>query len=304
MASITRQQAQEMLSRIQSQISQPPAQPMTPSTSMDLPSPADAPDTFRPEQKEEPDFFDTASYFFGKGEQAREAARQVPVTGLVSLLQRGLGEVMPYYGGAVGGAADIASGLLYDVTPVGEMIQPAMQRETAERKLARDIYAAAEAGVPELARPTGLITGKAISAVAPAKPKPVAEQVAETGVAPRDVELPDTVDIPKEVGDVIDSTPVERADVIDPVSDIIPFDESAAAEIRSQQPIDSDIFEPKVSVDLTSNVNKAATEMLDAGGISRNDNIKVSDQIFELLQTDRITGEQFRDILKKNNNIS
>ena len=297
MASITRQQAQEMLSRIQAQLSEPAAQP----ASMDLPSPIDAPDVFRPEEKPESDFFDTASYFFGKGEQAREAARKIPITGPLSLFQRGIGEVMPYYGGAVGGAADIAAGLLYDVTPVGEMLQPAMGRETAERKLARDIYAAVEAGVPELARPTGLVTGKAISAVAPARPKPISEQVAETGVAPKDVDIPDTLDIPKDVGDVIDSTPVESVDVIDPISDIVPFDEVAATEIRSRQPIDSDVFEPKVSTDLTSGVNKAAAEMLDAGGITRNDNIKISDQIFELLQTDRITGDQFRDILKKNN---
>lgn len=297
MASVTRQQAEEMLSRIQAQLSTTATQP----TSLDLPSPKDAPDVLRPEVEPEADFFDTASYFFGKGEQAREATRQIPITGPISLLQRGLGEVMPYYGGAVGGAADIAAGLLYDVTPVGEMIQPAMQRETAERKLGRDIYAIAEAGVPELARPTGLVAGKAVSAISPAKPKPVAEQVAETGIAPKDIEIPDTVDIPKNVGESIDSTPVERADVIDPISDIIPFDEAAATEIRAQQPIDSDIFEPKVSVDLTSNVNKAATEMLDAGGITRNDNIKISDQIFELLQTDRITGDQFRNILKENN---
>lgn len=267
-------------------------------------------------RKEEPDFFDTASYFFGKGEKVREQAReQLPVTGPVSLLQRGVAEAMPYYGGLVGGAADIASSLLYDVTPVGEAIQPAMTRETAERKLARDLYAIGEVAIPELARPVGLVSGRVISDLAGTrrseKMTPDIEPTPDVISAPEPL-ITETSVIQENILDVA-ATPVtetalptltqssrlDELGTIDPIEDIVPFDPQIAGEIRQTLGETVEFAVPRLAEDVTTNIHKASEEILKLGEVSRNPNIKISDQIFELLQTNRLSGVDFDKVLSK-----
>lgn len=269
-------------------------------------------------RQEEPDFFDTAGYFFGKGEEFREQAReQIPVTGPISLLQRGVAEAMPYYGGLVGGASDIASSLLYDVTPIGEAIQPAMSRETAERKLARDLYAMGEVAIPEFARPVGLISGKVISDlssirraedVAPEiKPTPEVDispepLITEAPVIQENILDAATVPVVEPVApSVTQPSRLDELGTIDPADDIVPFNPQAAAEIRETLGETAEFAVPRLAEDVTTNIHKASEEILKLGEVSRNPNVRISDQIFELLQTNRLSGEAFEKVLSKNN---
>ena len=320
MPQITRQQAEELKRALQSKLAlsddfNPLAAPTLEEMGV-TPTQQQTVEQQYSLRQEEPDFFDTAGYFFGKGEKVREQAReQIPVTGPISLLQRGVAEAMPYYGGLVGGAADIASSLLYDVTPIGEAIQPAMSRETAERKLARDLYAMGEVAIPELARPVGLISGKVISDLAGTR------RVDE--VTPDVEPTPDVIDSPEPLiteapaiqENILEAaaTPVvepalpvvtqpsrlDELGTIDPVDDIVPFDPQVAGEIRQTLGETAEFAVPRLAEDVTTNIHKASEEILKMGEVSRNPNVRISDQIFELLQTNRLSGDDFDKILSK-----
>ena len=189
--------------------------------------------------KARPDFFDTASEFFEAGKEIREKTREVPVTGVESFVSP-WGEILPFYGGAAGGVADIAGSLLYPseeakslplagyvpliTEQLGQLVSPGpMSRETAERKLARDIFALGEVAIPELARPTAMLTTRAIQAATPSKPTKLVDEVAPV------------VDEVAPVVEKVEDLPLEQIDDVKAVKDETPFDVSPVTQAITEE---------------------------------------------------------------------
>jgi len=64
--------------------------------------------------------------------------------------------------------------------------------------------------------------------------------------------------------------------------------------------IPDDISKPSLSFKITKRVNDAAEELLLSGKVKRNPNIKINEQIADLIYTGRISDKVFQSILKKN----
>lgn len=64
--------------------------------------------------------------------------------------------------------------------------------------------------------------------------------------------------------------------------------------------IPDDISKPSLSFKITKRVNDAAEELLLSGKVKRNPNIKINEQIADLIFTGRISDEVFQSVLKKN----
>ena len=290
-----------------------PSKTLTP----DLPSPEDFGKDTQPKDE---DYFDTAGYFFQKGADVREQARQnIPVTGPVSLLQRGLAEVLPYYGGAVGGAADISSSLLYDVSPVGKIIQPPMERQTAERKLGRDIYAGLESFLPEFARPVGLVSGKVISDVAAASKaqkavdtQPSITPVPDEAIAPEAVPELETANVAKEAEQVIEGGSLDipeealsitrEFDISQPVN-VTPVASIEIPDIKIETP-KLTVQEKRFTKEVIGDAYKAGYEMLDEAGIDwvgrkSREGTSVKNQVLELINSNALPPESFLKIAQK-----
>jgi len=64
--------------------------------------------------------------------------------------------------------------------------------------------------------------------------------------------------------------------------------------------IPDEITRPAIKKSVTDPVEKASLEILKAGKVERNPNLKLNEQISDLIYTNRINDNQFLDILKKN----
>lgn len=251
-----------------------------------------------PQINDKDDFFDTASYFYEKGKELRSEAREQPWS-LDTALPKIFSEILPYYGGAVGGVADVGGrifkptmeerGAVIDVplvgllsefgAGIGEAIGPPMGRKTAERSLARDLFALSEVALPELAAPTGLITGGAISKGI----KTFAKKETK----------PDTINIGEDKI-VVSSKPV---DVTKPIK----LDE--ATEVIDTS-IDTKIDIPKIEVttkELVGEYYDAGTDILKAAGTKRNPQVTLGEQIADILQTDLVQDTDLQAIANRYN---
>jgi hypothetical protein len=128
----------------------------------------------------------------------------------------------------------------------------------------------------------------------------------ESGKPVERVDMPDTAEIPDTATQKIDSIDVEQADVIDPIKDIAPnapaeFSEELGRKAVKDMANMPDLTEPKVATDLMENTTKAAGQMLESVGVNTKTNMRISDQIFNLLQTDMLDGKDFYKALKQNN---
>jgi hypothetical protein len=246
----------------------------------------------------ESDSFDTASYFYEKGKDIREAARAEPLS-FESVLPKLVGEIAPFYGGAVGGLADIGGryfmptiqereqaskipfmGLLQEAgAQIGEAILPPMERTTGERKLARDLFAILESSVPELAAPTGFIT---------------------SGVISKGLDTFSKKQTKSKVIDLVDDKVVVSEKPID-VTKPIKLDE--ATEVIDTS-IDTKIDIPKIEVttkELVGEYYDAGTDILIASGTKRNPQVTLGEQIADILQTDLVQDTDLQAIANRYN---
>lgn len=283
--------------------------------------------------KARPEFFDTASEFFEAGKEVREKTREVPVTGVESFLSRLGGEILPFYGGAAGGIADVAGSLLYPseeakslplagyvpliTEQLGQLLSPGpMSRETAERKLARDIFALGEVAIPELARPTAMLTTKAIQAATPSKPTKLVDE----DIAP-------VVDEVAPVVEKVEDLPLEQIDDVKAVKDETPFDVSPVTQAITEEfdiskPIritkDFDIEVPEIPINLSQvlpqelrvteevlgDAYKVGYEMLDEAKIDwrarkNRDGTSVKNQVIELMSSSIIPPDRMAALANK-----
>lgn len=244
------------------------------------------------------DFFDTASYFYEKGKEIRGEAREQPWS-LDTALPKIFSEILPYYGGAVGGIADIGGrafkptmeerGAVIDVplvgllsefgANIGEAVAPPMSRKTAERSLARDLFALSEVALPELAAPTGLITGgiisKGVKTFGKKETKPNVINIGEDKI-------------------VVSSKPV---DVTKPIK----LDE-AVEIIDTSHDAKIDIPKTKItSKELVGEYYDAGTDILKAAGTRRNPQVTLGEQIADILQTDLVKDTDLQSIANRYN---
>lgn len=77
------------------------------------------------------------------------------------------------------------------------------------------------------------------------------------------------------------------------------LDAAAAERVRGKIGLDPEITEPRLTPDVNKSVISAAEELLLEGNVTRDPSRLLSDQIMELLQTDRIDAGVYADVLKR-----
>jgi hypothetical protein len=254
--------------------------------------------------------FDTASDFYRAGEALRNEMREQPWS-LDTAFGKIFSEVLPYYGGAVGGVADVAGAILQPtpqelerqgiaeagIRSIANIIpQPPMSRQTLERKLARDLFALADVGMPELAGGIGSIS-QAPKVISKVKAEPTVDiPSAETLAKPVEPDLP--------VPQVINAT--EDAIVIEPKS----IDQTKPIQIGDDgvkvldiNDVDFDKIEiPKIELtdkELVGNFYNAGVDMLLEAGIRRNPKVTLASQIKDVMDNDLISSEKLIEIGNK-----
>ena len=190
-----------------------------------------------------------------------------------------------------------------------------MSRETAERKLARDIFALGEVAIPELARPTAMLTTRAIQAATPSKPTKLVDEVAPV------------VDEVAPVVEKVEDLPLEQIDDVKAVKDETPFDVSPVTQAITEEfdisrPIqitkDFDIEIPETPINLAQvlpqelrvteevlgDAYKVGYEMLDEAKIDwrarkKRDGTSVKNQVIELMSSNIIPPDRMAALANK-----